>query len=133
MCFCCFGEGHLGQSYNHTRVCGIDNCKEVHHRLFHKAQGNLPGDHSRRVENEKKEEPQLIVKQDESTNESNCCNEGESKDRIGQLDDTYTTVTQPGAAQTSGTIALRTIPVYLKNGTRKIKVNALLVLKLTLI
>ena len=36
------------------------------------------------------------------------------------------TVTQPSATQTSGTIALRTIPVYLKNGTRQIKVNALL-------
>ena len=35
-------------------------------------------------------------------------------------------MTQPSATQTSGTIALRTIPVHSKNGTRKIKVNALL-------
>ena len=35
-------------------------------------------------------------------------------------------VIQPSVTQASGTIALRTIPVYLKNGTRKIKVNALL-------
>ena len=35
-------------------------------------------------------------------------------------------MTQPGTVQASGTIALRTIPVYLKNGTKRIKVNALL-------
>ena len=36
-------------------------------------------------------------------------------------------MTPPGTAQTSsGTIALRTIPVYIKNGMKRIKVNALL-------
>ena len=35
-----------------------------------------------------------------------------------------TTVIQSSATQTSGTIALRTIHVYLKNGTKKVKVNA---------
>ena len=39
---------------------------------------------------------------------------------------TYAAVIPSSAAQTSGTIALRTIPVYLKNGIKKIKVNALL-------
>ena len=36
LCFCCLGNGHLGQYCNQTRVCGIDNCKELHHRLLHK-------------------------------------------------------------------------------------------------
>ena len=35
-------------------------------------------------------------------------------------------MTQPGTVQASGTLTLRTIPVYLKNGTKGIKVNALL-------
>ena len=42
------------------------------------------------------------------------------------MNDTYAAVTPSSATQTSGTIALRTIPVYLKNGIKKIKVNALL-------
>ena len=50
---------------------------------------------------------------------------GESKDQKGQqkdhLNDTYTTVTQPGTVQASGTIALRTIPVYLKMVQRELK------------
>ena len=128
--FRCLGDGHLGQFCNRTRVCGIDGCKEIHHRLLHKVRSVLPGGHSRGMEGEKKEELLPVNKQDDSANESSYGNEGESKDQKGQqkdhLNDTYTTVTQPGTVQASGTIALRTIPVYLKNGTKRIKVNALL-------
>jgi len=35
LCFRCLGEGHLGQSCFCTRVCGLDECQEVHHRLLH--------------------------------------------------------------------------------------------------
>ena len=48
---------HLGQFCNRTRVCGTDNCKEVHHRLLHKARNVLPSGHSRGTGDEKKEEP----------------------------------------------------------------------------
>ena len=118
MCFHCLGDRHLGQFYNRTRVCGIDNCKEVHHRLLHKARSVLPSGHSKGIGAEKELPP--ISKEDDSVHEGSGHNEGESKDQKAQLGDTYTTVTQPSATQTSGTIALRTIPVYLKNGTRKI-------------
>ena len=37
---CCLGDGHLGQSCNHTRLCGINICKEVHHLLLHKDQSH---------------------------------------------------------------------------------------------
>ena len=126
LCFRCLGEEHLGQFCNRTRVCGIDNRKEVHHRLLHKARNVTSSGHSRGMRVEKKEESQSASKQDDSSGESSCYNEGESKEQTGQTDDTHTTVTPPGMAQTSGTIALRTIPVYLKNGTKRIKVNALL-------
>ena len=112
MCFRCLGDGHLGQFCNRTRVCGIDNCKEV-------ARSILPGGHNRGLGIEKAEESQSVSKRSPR-------NEGESKDRTSQLNDTYTTVMPPSTAHTSGTIALRKIPVYLKNGTRKIEVNALL-------
>ena len=35
LCFCCLGEGHLGQYCTCTRVCGLGGCKELHHRLLH--------------------------------------------------------------------------------------------------
>ena len=36
LCFRCLGEGHSGQSCFRMRVCGLDDCTEVHHRLLHK-------------------------------------------------------------------------------------------------
>jgi len=48
----------------------------------------------------------------------------ESTDKV-QQDGTYTTVT-PTPEDKPGINALRTIPVYLNNGSRKMKVNALL-------
>jgi len=35
LCFRCLGEGHQGQSCYRSRLCGLDGCQEVHHRLLH--------------------------------------------------------------------------------------------------
>ena len=37
LCFRCLGKGHLGQ-YFQIRVCGLNDCQEVHHRLLHQTQ-----------------------------------------------------------------------------------------------
>ena len=90
LCFCCLGDGHLGRFCNHTRVCGIDNCKVVHHRLLHKTRSVLPSGHSKGMGVKKKEELLSVSKEDDSVNGGSCCNEGESIDPKGHLDDTYT-------------------------------------------
>ena len=82
MCFCCLGDGHLGQFYNRTRVCGIDNCKEVCHRLLHKARSVLPSGHSRGVGVENKEELlPSISREDDSVHKASHHNEGSQKIR----------------------------------------------------
>jgi len=43
LCFHCLGEGHQGQFCNRTRVCGINNCKEVHHRLLYSQSPSTSG------------------------------------------------------------------------------------------
>ena len=94
LCFCCLGDGYLGQFYNCTRVCGVDNCKEVRHRLLHKARSVLPSGHSRGMGVENKEELlPSVSREDDSVHEASHHNEGESKDQKAQLGDTYTTVT----------------------------------------
>ena len=65
---------------NCTRMCGIDNCKEVHHGLLHKAKSVFPSGHSKGMGVEKKEELPSVSREDDSANEGSCCNEGESKD-----------------------------------------------------
>ena len=49
LCFRCLGDGHLGQYCNQTRVCGIDNCKELHHRLLHSERGRSSTSQSKRA------------------------------------------------------------------------------------
>jgi len=122
LCFRCLGEGHLGQYCNRTRVCGIDNCKEVHHRLLHQDRSHHSTSQNKGVVPEK-EELQLLSKDDVAREQRNCAsNEGELKTTSEERkNESYTTITTE-----PGTIALRTIPVYLTNGKKKIKVNALL-------
>ena len=122
LCFRCLGDGHLGQYCNRTRICGIDNCKEVHHRLLHKDRGPRSSSQNKGVVHGK-EELQLLSKHDVASKKTICApNEGEPKATSDpSQNESYTTITT-----NPGTIALRTIPVYLRNGNRKIKVNALL-------
>ena len=55
--FCCLWMMDTWNSFlNCTRMCGIDNCKEVHHRLLHKARSVYPSGHSKGMGVEKKEE-----------------------------------------------------------------------------
>ena len=128
LCFRCLGDSHLGQHCNRTRVCGISGCKEVHHRLLHKDKAWTmllsSQDQDKVKEPEKKEELQLISSEEEHAMTSSSPNEVEHGDKAHQ-DGTYTIV-MPTLEDKSGMIALRTIPVYLKNGSRKIKVNTLL-------
>ena len=39
-CFRCLGSSHVGQSCNRSRVCGLDGCKQLHHRLLHTSREN---------------------------------------------------------------------------------------------
>ena len=38
LCFRCLCECHLGQHCYRTRVCGLNGCQEIHHRLLHKVE-----------------------------------------------------------------------------------------------
>jgi len=59
----CLGEGHLGQYCSRTRVCGINNCIEVHHRLLHQDRSPYSTSQNKGVVPEK-EELQLLSKDD---------------------------------------------------------------------
>ena len=105
-------------------MCGINNCKEVHHRLLHSDSSQSPSITSNQVPeivSEVKGETRL---QETKVGGSGTQNEGEPKE-IGEKDSSYTTVATK--TDVSGTIALRTIiPVFLRHGVKRVKVNALL-------
>ena len=89
-------------------VCGIKGCRSPHHRLLH--------------EDPKKEDNAEAAKEADLSNavRAGATTEGESSER------TLTATTRTGPVPTSEFVALRTVPVYVTSGKRRLKVNALL-------
>ena len=126
LCFRCLGDSHSGKSCQRSRPCGLSGCRELHHKLLH----NQSTYRSDFIEPKSgflsSTEPKLV---------------DETRDRHQDLDstspdlDTYGTEGNEQNHQTTmmaqneyrpGFVALRTVPVVLRNGTRTLKVNALL-------
>jgi len=113
LCFRCLSNGHRGEACSRSRVCGLNGCGSHHHRMLH--------------EDQKKEEKTEAANgagsrevDSSSTLQVGATVEGESEER------THTTTTATEAVPSSGFVALRTVPVYVTNHHRRIKVNALL-------
>ena len=106
LCYRCLGNDHLGNACKRSKSCNIGGCKENHY-LLHREKS--PFLRSETKENENKEDK----KEDKG---SGFDTEGDRQSM------SY------GAAQVQETkfIVLRTVPVILKNGERKIHVNCLL-------
>ena len=134
--FRCLSEGHSGQSCFHTRVCGLDGCKEVHHRLLHRQVINKNSTLNKKSNDATNLHQQLqqtscnvnndVLQQQKhvdvnpSVNTADLISEGETANR--NEDATMMSET----SKTMGNVALRTATVYLKNGDCKLKINALL-------
>ena len=42
LCFRCLADGHNGKSCHRSRQCGINGCKQLHHRLLHRSESTRP-------------------------------------------------------------------------------------------
>ena len=128
LCFRCLGEGHLGQHCFRTRVCGLNGCQEVHHRLLHQVE-NMSSDYSASEHHTLDGKGQADKrKQEKRQNQlsSNVAHQGAVSRESEQKEQQNNTTMMSKEVSDCGNIALRTIPVYLKSGNRKLKVNALL-------
>ena len=121
----CLGEGHIGQHCCRTRVCGLNGCQEVHHRLLHQqvestSLGTLVSENKQSKGQEDKFQQGQNVNQSSSEISHKAVvssTEGEPK----QKDNQKNTTMMSDTVENCGNIALRTIPVYLKSGNRKLK------------
>ena len=129
LCFRCLGEGHLGQYCVRTRVCGLNGCKELHHRLLHT---DLHHNGDRAIPSQcpdtKSELEQSAALRKKPENDEKIVKTGSSREGDQQTCENKFTSSAEATLVTgfTGSIALRTIPVYLKNGNKRLKVNALL-------
>ena len=130
LCYRCLGEWHVGKKCPRSRQCGYEGCQELHHRLLHR----------QRYQSEITEQPPSSYHDTELKGLRNKYNKEPYSNRP-EMDTllttsvTYVTEGKGQSQQTSMTttddyrpdyIALRTIPVILRNGDRSLKVNALL-------
>ena len=130
LCFHCLGEGHQGQHCFRTRVCGLEGCQEIHHRLLHQVKNkNLDASTSEHAsvgkgQSDQHQQEKRVNQLPSVINQQVAVSptEGEPKQKEKQNNTTIMSKTVGNC----GNIALTTIPVYPKSGNRKLKVNALL-------
>ena len=129
LCFRCLGEGHLGQYCTRTRVCGLNGCKELHHRLLHT---DLHHGGDRTIPSQcpgtKSELEQSAALRKKSENDKKTVKTGSSREGDQMTcENKFTLSTEAMLVMGfTGSIALRTIPVCLQNGNKRLRVNALL-------
>ena len=128
----CLGDDHLGGDCHRSRVCNIDGCRDKHNRLLH---GNRSG-------NNNKSQPQGAPPQS-TQHHSTRTIQGRKEIQLNRNDNTPSQGTQErscklnteGDAYTNSTslkiqkaerMALRTVPVILKHGKKRMLVNCFL-------
>ena len=106
LCYRCLGSGHRGDSCTKSRACKVEGCSRKHHHLLH---GNGPGQtfRGKTTGNVNLHGAQTVATEGE---QSQSCMYG------------ATPVHNPQGTS----ISLRTVPVLLCKGHRRIRVNAVL-------
>ena len=135
LCYRCLNSGHQGSLCRRSRVCAVNGCRGNHHRLLHRVQSvNIRSpDQSSPVELnvvegrvESLPSPSVVPPNNSvelpGAETSQRITEGEQRNITER---SMTTVTH-NESEALAFVALRTIPVILKNGNRRIEVNALL-------
>ncbi len=116
LCTQCLSDAHDCNSCNRLGYCGINGCAGMHNRLLHKEK-----DHPK-SESEDADEELTFTTIVQPT--INACLSGCSEKKALQ---TNKTAQESAAKETDAPkIALRTVPVILSNGRKRLRVNALL-------
>ena len=126
LCYHCLDDGHYGKMCPNSKICGNNGCGETHHILLHRPhhmKGPSVSDTSGGTEPKR-----VIDSKIEHLSEGDCFSEDVTSsvtEGKGRTREQPTTMVTHKNSQ-SGYLALRTVPVILKNGDRSLKVNALL-------
>ena len=105
LCFRCLGTKHLSRNCRRQTICGIDSCQQKHSRFLHTKKAN----------------PSV----ERSQTETACDTDARMPILSGENQGNATTMSSRKSKRSS-VVSLRTVPVVLKHGTKRIVVNALL-------
>ena len=135
LCYRYLNPGHQGSLCRRSTVCAVNGCRENHHRLLHRVQSvNIinPEQASavvldtsgRRVE--ALSSPSVVPANNSAelpgAEASQLTTEGEQRN----ITERSMTTVDHNKSEAPAFAVLRTVPVILKNGNRRIEVNALL-------
>ena len=115
LCFRCLDGGHPGIACPRSRPCEKNGCKALHHRLLHRS---LPETKSKPSVMSSTDSAESNLTENQTIEQTTCTSVTEGNEQL-------TTMTANDVTSAEF-IALRTVPVVLKNGNRSLKVNALL-------
>ena len=113
-CYRCLGANHVGQSCTRSRICGLNGCVDTHNRLLHEAK--------RRESN--KEDSTSGQKANDSQEAKQGAQGPTTEGRQQRSERSYMTTVHAKESVEEECTALRAVPVILKNGGRKLVVNA---------
>ena len=123
VCFRCLGDDHSGNQCSRSRVCDIHGCQETHSKLLHSMGNSNTG---KQQDNDEAKKPEASTRHAaNSSNQQQLSTSAVEGEHLHRNFATQTTVVCSKSDVKRAT-ALRTIPVILKNGCRRLKVNALL-------
>ncbi len=132
LCYRCLGGDHSGEACVRSRICGINNCKNTHNRLLH--QDPVPSDRGYQANSRDQQERVHGPSEDSQADAGSETSNGMERNPVvfsppqepveQPTGRSHTTVTTHGVQPRF--VALRNVPVFLKNGHRRIKVNTLL-------
>ena len=127
LCYRCLGGDHSGETCARLRVREINNCNNTHNRLLHR--DSAPEDRGEQVNSPDRHEVEQgasggsqAIAESEGISEMVLTPPQDPAEQAAER--SHTTLTSESAQ--SRFVALRTVPVLLKNGNRRIKMNALL-------
>ena len=137
LCFRCLSGGHQGFQCRQSRTCAVNGCRGNHHRLLHLARAQDSHSNSQTLtvrlsaEREQAERTPAVkvfaASSDDTTGPAPAMTSQVGTEGEHQIatERSLTTVTLK-TSEAPHFVALRTVPVVLKNGKRRMEVNALL-------
>ena len=123
LCYRCLARNHKGGRCAQNSRCGIDGCQKTHNRALHGDQFVTGGI----VSESQVIEPERSLPLDMGASENNSLSSGTEGERSTRPEHSLTTtMATTKAPELAKYLAFRTVPVVVKNGVRRIIVNALL-------
>jgi hypothetical protein len=122
LCYRCLSEGHTGNKCTKSRCCGVDGCTKTHNRLLH----GYPQTERIEMESNQRENCERLPRNGRNISQATQTLPTTEGEHPTEVERSLTTRIESKTSQQQEFLAMRTVPVVLINGNRRMTMNALL-------